>query len=158
MAFLRTRTETPDVPTADAVVSAGLTSAQIDGNFKSLDNAKLEKSGGVITGDLTVKTINTSIVSLFPSQETIDCSLGSYFIQNVSSNKNYTFINVPNSVVYGLILEIFHSAGTIIWPSSVKWPNDVAPILSVGKTHIFVFLTDDGGSRWRGSSLVNYTT
>lgn len=158
MAFLRFRTASPSVPTANETITSGLTSEQIDGNFKSLEDSKVEKSGGTITGDLTVKTINTSIVSISSVTEAIDCSLGSYFIQNVSTNKNYTFINVPNSVVYGLVLEISHSAGTIIWPSSVKWPGDLAPILSVGKTHIFVFLTDDGGSRWRGSSLVNYTT
>jgi len=60
--------------------------------------------------------------------------------------------------VYAFALEVENTAGTISWPSSVKWPNDTAPTLSTGRTHLFVFITDDGGTRWRGTSNVNYVT
>jgi hypothetical protein len=158
MAFLRFRTASPSVPTQNETLAGGLSSEQIDGNFKSLEDAKLEKSGGTVTGDLTTKTVNASIVTLSSNVGTINCSLGSYFIQTISSNTTYSFTNVPSSVAYGMILEVNHTGGTITWPSSVKWPNDVAPIISTGKTHVFILLTDDGGTRWRGSSLANYTT
>jgi len=48
-------------------------------------------------------------------------------------------------------------SGTVTWPDSVKWPYDSAPSLTAGKTHLFVFITDDSGSRWRGAALVDYT-
>jgi hypothetical protein len=31
-----------------------------------------------------------------------------------------------------------------------------APTLTTGKTHLFFFVTDDGGTRYRGSALVDY--
>jgi hypothetical protein len=44
MAFLRFRTASPSVPTADETLTGGLTSAQIDGNFKSLNDTKLDNA------------------------------------------------------------------------------------------------------------------
>jgi hypothetical protein len=124
----------------------------------AINNFYLPGGAQTLTGDLTAKTINSSIVTLTTNNGTLDCSTGSYFIQTISSSTTYSFTNVPSSVAYGMILEVNHTGGTITWPSSVKWPADTAPILTLGKTHIFVLLTDDGGTRWRGSSLANYTT
>lgn len=85
----------------------------------------------------------------------IDCSLGNYFTKTVSGNNVFTFSNVPSGA-YAMAVEIQNDSGMISWPSAVKWPNDVAPILSTGKTHLFIFVTDDSGSRWRGAVLPNY--
>lgn len=87
----------------------------------------------------------------------IDCSQGNYFTKTISGNSTFTFSNVPSGA-YGMIVEIENTSGTISWPSAVKWPNDTAPTLDTGKTHVFVFITDDSGSRWRGMSAVNYVT
>ena len=40
--------------------------------------------------------------------------------------------------------------------TSVKFPLDTAPTLTAGKTHLFIFVTDDGGTRYRGAALVDY--
>lgn len=88
----------------------------------------------------------------------IDCSSGNYFTKTISSNSTFTFSNAPASRGYTFLLELEHTSGTVTWPTSVKWPNDVAPTLTTGKTHLFCFATDDGGTRWRGSSNINYTT
>ena len=69
----------------------------------------------------------------------------------------FTFSNVPANKAYAFTLELTHTSGSANWPATVKWPNDSAPSLTAGKTHLFMFVTDDSGSRWRGSSLVNYT-
>ena len=53
-------------------------------------------------------------------------------------------------------LELTHTSGTVTWPATVKWPNNNAPTLISGKTHLFMFVTDDAGTRWRGSYLTNY--
>jgi hypothetical protein len=87
----------------------------------------------------------------------IDCSQGNYFTKTISGNSTFTFSNVPSGA-YGMIVEIENTSGTITWPAAVKFPNDTAPTLSTGKTHVFVFITDDSGTRWRGVAAVNYVT
>jgi len=86
----------------------------------------------------------------------VDCSAGNYFTKTISGNSTFTFANVPTGGAYSFTLELTHSSGTVTWPSSVKFPADTAPTLTTGKTHLFMFLTDDGGTRFRGSSLVDY--
>lgn len=86
----------------------------------------------------------------------IDCSAGNYFTKTINANSTFTFDSVPASRAYAFALELTHTSGTITWPAAVKWPADTAPALTTGKTHIFIFVTDDGGTRWRGAALVDY--
>jgi hypothetical protein len=86
----------------------------------------------------------------------IDCSAGNYFTKTINANSTFTFSNAPASRSYAFALELTHTSGTVTWPAAVKWPKDTAPTLTTGKTHIFIFVTDDGGTRWRGASLVDY--
>lgn len=88
----------------------------------------------------------------------IDCSTGCYFTVTVSSSQTFAFTNVPASTAFGIIIEVNHTGGTISWPAAVVWPENTAPTLTTGKTHLFVLITDDGGTKWRAGSLVNYTT
>ena len=87
----------------------------------------------------------------------INCSLSTYFTKTIAGNSTFTFTNVPSDRAFGFTLELTHTSGTVTWPSSVKWPQDTAPTLTTGKTHLFMFVTDDGGTRWRGAALANYT-
>ena len=131
-------------------------------------NNKVSKSGDTINGTLTLvggisqssgdidiggSTYQT-IVSV-PSLD-IDCSQGNYFTKTISTTSTFTFSNVPSSRAFMFALEITHTSGTINWPASVKWPFDTPPSLTTGTTHIFIFITDDGGTRWRGAALVDY--
>ena len=87
----------------------------------------------------------------------IDLSAGNYFTKTISGNTTFTFTNPPASGTVGsFTLELTHSSGTVTWPSSVKFPADTAPTLTAGKTHLFVFVTDNGGSRYRGAALADY--
>lgn len=86
----------------------------------------------------------------------VDCSAGTYFTKTINGNSTFTFSNAPSGA-YGFVLELTHTSGTVTWPAAVKWPGDIAPSLTAGKTHLFVFITDDSGTRWRGSAAVNYT-
>jgi hypothetical protein len=86
----------------------------------------------------------------------IDCSAGNYFTKTIAANSTFTFSNPPSSRAYAFTLEVTHTSGTITWPTSVKWPNDTAPTLTTGKTHLFTFVTDDGGTRWRGAAQTNF--
>ena len=49
-----------------------------------------------------------------------------------------------------------NGSNAITWPAAVKWPADTAPTLTDGKTQLFTFVTDDGGTRWRANSSVDY--
>lgn len=88
----------------------------------------------------------------------IDCSTGNYFTKAISANSTFTFSNVPSSgTAYSFTIEIEVTGDrTITWPSSVKFPSDEAPSLTADKTHLFTFVTDDGGTRFRGAALVDY--
>ena len=93
------------------------------------------------------------------SGTTIDCSEGNYFKKTVTATTQFTFTNVPTGTAYFLTIEIeCNGANAVTWPTpNVKWPADTAPTITDGKTTLFMFVTDDGGTRWRGSSLADYT-
>lgn len=86
----------------------------------------------------------------------VDCSAGNYFTKTINANSTFTFSNVPASRAFSFVLELTHTSGTVTWPASVKFPSDTAPTLTTGKTHLFVFETNDGGTRFRGAALVDY--
>ena len=87
----------------------------------------------------------------------LDLNTSNYFTKTISGNSTFTFANpAASGQVTAFTLELTHSSGTVTWPSSVKWNADTAPTLTAGKTHLFMFVTDDGGTRYRGSALVDY--
>ena len=84
-------------------------------------------------------------------------STGNYFTKTINANSTFTFSNPPASGTVGsFTLELTHTSGTVTWPTSVKFPADTAPTLTAGKTHLFMFVTDDGGTRYRGAALADY--
>jgi len=109
-------------------------------------------SGGVkVSGNYTENIVAVSGTA-------VDCATGSYFTKTITGATTFTFTNVPTGVAYAFTFEVtLNGSNAITWPGSVKWPADTAPTITDGKTQVFVFLTDDGGTRWRGSSLVDYT-
>ena len=156
-----------------------------DVNLGNLNTSDITATGNVsITGSIsTVTNINSIGVSTLPtinsdtvnvnqklsilapvdqnivslgSSNIIDCSQGNYFTVSVGAATTFEFTNVPSGVVYGATLEITHNSGAITWPTSVKFPEDQAPILQTGKTHLFMFVSDDGGSRFRAAALFDF--
>jgi hypothetical protein len=87
----------------------------------------------------------------------LDLSTANYFTKTIAANSTFTFSSPAASRAVSFTLELTHTSGTVTWPTSVKWPGDVAPTLTTGKTHLFMFVTDDGGTTYRGASLVDYT-
>jgi len=105
----------------------------------------------------TVTTANTKFNSTYyanaiSSASSINCSLGNYFYVTVTGSATFTFSNPPASGnVYSMAIKISSggSTPTLTWPASAKWPSATAPTPS-SNTDIWVFLTDDGGTIWRG--------
>lgn len=130
--------------------NAALTSAS---SATATANTKLPLSGGVVSGQFA-----QNIVALGLNGSGINTALGNYFTATISGNSTVIFSGAPSNVSYSFTYEVNHQTGTITWPGSVSWPSATAPTLSTGKTHIFMFVTDDNGTNWRASSLINYTT
>jgi hypothetical protein len=87
----------------------------------------------------------------------LDLSAGNYFTKSISANSTFTFSNTPASRAFAFTLRVTVSGDrTITWPAAVKFPGDEAPTLTAGKTHLFMFATDNGGTTFRGAFLADY--
>ena len=130
-------------------------------NFILKDNTSLPSTGQVLTADSSGegywadKAVDTPIVALTSNSISVD--EGNYFTRTITGNATFAFNSAAAGSAFSFTLELTHTSGAVTWPASVKWPNDTAPSLTTGKTHLFVFVTDDGGSRYRGAALVDYT-
>jgi len=134
-----------------ALVDAG--TALSSGNAAlAYADTKYAISGGLVDGQM--RTVVTAL-GLYGSG--IPCTSGNYFTATLSGDSSVYFTGVP-AASYSLTYEVQHDTGTITWPTEVKWPADTPPTLTTGKTHLFMFVTDDGGTRWRAASLIDYTT
>jgi hypothetical protein len=136
--------------------SAGIITASLTGNATGLSGTP-NLNVGIVTStkiDLSGQYAQ-NVVAV--SALDIDCSAGNYFTKTINGASTFTVSNIPSSRSYAFTLEVTHTSGTITWFSGVEWPSSTAPTLTTGKTHLFMFVTDDGGTRWRASSLINYT-
>lgn len=88
----------------------------------------------------------------------IDWSLSTYFTKTISSPLTLTFSNVPTDRAACIVFELTVTSGTLTLPAACKWPDDVAPNLPSGKTHLLFFLTDSGTTRFRVCAIPNFTT
>lgn len=89
------------------------------------------------------------------SASAIDCSAGNYFIKTASGALTWTFTNVPSSRAFSVLLELTNGGtGTQTWPAAVKWPGGTAPTLTTSGVDVLGFITDDGGTSWRGVALM----
>jgi len=131
-----------------AITTAGTERLSVDGSGNVGINAtplsKLDLNGNYAANVVAMAALD------------VDCSLGNYFTKTIAVNSTFTFSNVPSSRSFSFVLELTHTSGTVTWPASVKFPDDTAPTLTTGKTHLFVFETNDGGTRFRGAALVDY--
>lgn len=143
-----TSTSTTDAATANAVKTAYDVAVAASG----VAGAALPASGGTMNGSFASNVVAVSALN-------IDCATGNYFTKTISGDSTFTVSNVPASgSAYGFTLKVVQTSGTITWFSGVTWPRGIAsPATTTGKTHMFMFVTDDGGVRWRGAALVDYT-
>jgi hypothetical protein len=124
-------------------------------------------TGMASTDKVATSTLNVSGISTFSGTQvsavtamganSVNCSLGNFFTKTITGATTFTFDSVPTGVEYSFTLEVtLNGSNAITWPASVKWNADTAPTITDGKTQLFMFLTTNGGTRWRGSALVDY--
>ena len=155
---------TPGSYTASAITvdAQGRITAASSGSFAALGSVQTFSAAQTFTaqtthnGGLTVDGPYEQAAEAVAALD-IDLSTGNYFTKTINANSTFTFSNPPASGTVGsFTLELTHTSGTVTWPASVKFPSDTAPTLTTGKTHLFVFVTDDGGTRYRGAALADY--
>lgn len=83
---------------------------------------------------------------------TINLLNGNFFSATIAGATTWTFSNPlasPNAC--GFVIELTNAgASAITWPAAVKWPGGTAPTLTAAGVDVLVFITDDGGTNWRG--------
>ena len=123
----------------------------------SVHNGGIDSNGNVdVAGSFNIDGPYKQVAEAVSALD-IDLSTGNYFTKTINGNSTFTFSNPPASGTAGTFtLELTHTSGTVTWPASVKFPADTAPTLTTGKTHLFMFVTDDGGTRYRGAALADY--
>lgn len=86
------------------------------------------------------------------SGTTINLATGTVFLRTPGSNQTYSFTNPPASgTAYSFTLRVAPSATvTLTWPASVKWAGGTPSAPSSGRSSIFVFYTQDGGTTYFG--------
>ena len=132
------------------VYFAGVENGAVELYYDNVKKFETSTAGSKFTGG--VSQVATAAGAL-----DLDLNTSNYFTKTISGNSTFTFSNpAASGTVTAFTLELTHSSGTVTWPSEVKWNADTAPTLTTGKTHLFMFVTDDGGSRYRGSALVDY--
>jgi hypothetical protein len=105
----------------------------------------------VVRGSFEVlaNTNNTNTISLD----------NTYHYRVVNTNMTFLFSNWPitGNVKSTTVEVLYQTGGVINWETSVRWPNNIAPILSINNTrHLFMFVTSMSGNTILGSYLTNY--
>ena len=136
----------------------------IDLTNSGIANADHVQSTGTTVGVSTVTTsldvdgAYTSSVSAVAALD-IDLSASNYFTKTIAGDSTFTFSNPPASGTVGsFTLEVNYTSGNITWPGSVYWngAGQTAPTITAGKVQLYMFVTRDGGTTYRGALLADY--
>jgi hypothetical protein len=140
-----------------SVAGGGTGASTSAGALTNLGAAPL--ASPTFTGTITTATadllgsVRSNITTVAASA--VDCSLGNYFIKTASGALTWTVTNVPASRAYSFLLELTNGGtGTQTWFSGIRWPGGTAPTLTTAGVDVLGFITDDGGTTWRGVQLM----
>jgi hypothetical protein len=83
---------------------------------------------------------------------TIDLALGNFVSATVAGTTTWTFSNpLASPAAMGFVLELTNGgSAALTWPAAVKWPGGTVPSFTVSGVDVLTFITDDGGTTWRG--------
>lgn len=113
---------------------------------------------GVATAQMVGYSLKTTALGNVSGNTTINVANGNFVTATVTGTTNWTFSGAtasPNASLFVLELTNGGSA-TQTWPGNTKWPSATAPTLTSAGIDILTFVTDDGGTTWRGvASMIN---
>jgi hypothetical protein len=141
-------------PSITGVGASGTWGINVTGNAATVTNGVYTTGTQDIGGAKTFTgSLAQSVISV-PALN-IDCSLGNYFTKTIGSSSTFTVSGVPTGA-YSFILEVVLTGGSITWFNNINWPFNIAPTLLVNRTHLFIFITDNGGTTWKAGALQTY--
>ena len=122
-----------------------------------LNAALIDVNGSLdVSGTLTVQGgITEDAVTLAGTSTTINLSIATNFVHDLTGNTNYAFsspASTGNASSFTLKTIQDSTARTITWPSTVDWAGGTAPTLTAtaNGVDVFVFYTIDGGTTYYG--------
>jgi hypothetical protein len=85
----------------------------------------------------------------------LDLSMATLFYVPLNQEVEIFFSNPPQSPkVFSFVLQLVADGNTyeVVWPDSVKWQDNIPPIITwtTDKIDMFTFVTHDGGDMWLG--------
>jgi hypothetical protein len=120
--------------------------------------AQLQATG--VTGSLQITGITDTVHYALThvargnltGAQTINITSGSYVSATATAAVTWSFAGAPASTkAAGFVLELTNGgAFAQIWPATVRWPTGTAPTLTASGVDVLTFVTDDGGTNWRG--------
>ena len=172
-----TFTGTPAAPTAAQGTDTTQLATTAFVNAEITADTATKANLGTTNTFTALQTLNAGVAVDGPYKQTaeavsaldIDLATGNYFTKAISTSSTVTFSNPPASGTVGsftLELVLTGSSTAITWPAgtggqgTVYWNGDAgttAPTLVDARTHLFMFVTTDGGTKYRGAVLSDYT-
>jgi hypothetical protein len=155
-----------------------ITATSFVGNGSGLTGVGIGSTGsintsGIITatsfvGNLSDSAIKnyTEVISTLGNTSTaatINLTNGNVFTATLDGNCTFTFTTgvATGAASFTLVLLNDATSGrSIVWPASVKWPNNVIPVRTTAgnATDIWSFFTPNNGTTWYGNiALYNLT-
>lgn len=88
----------------------------------------------------------------------IDLRLGSFFTKTISTNTTLSIDNCPpDGVTFTLELTVTAGSVSFSQAANIKTPFDQPVVLTANKVHELMFITTNGGSRWKLAVAGNFT-
>lgn len=146
----------------------GVTATTAEINYLDITTLGTSEASKAVTADangdvifseeVKAKSYNETYATVSSSSGavTFDCESANVFQLTLTENvTSVTFANPPSSgTAYSLTIRVIQDSTprTITWPSSSKWGEGVAPIISTppGAIDVVTLFTTDGGTNWYG--------
>ena len=155
-----------------------ITATSFFGDGSGLTGAGIGSTGsintsGIITATSFVGNLSDSLIKNYTevisvigntsTAATLNLANGNVFTATLTGNCTFTFTTgvATGAASFTLVLLNDATSGrSIVWPASVKWPNNVIPVRTTAgnATDIWSFFTPNNGTTWYGNiALYNLT-
>lgn len=119
--------------------------------------------GSYTTGDIRLQgslwsdTQEYTLENIGAVQNTyiLDIDLRNHFRLEVNGNLQLSFNSTSPNVVEFKLNIVRTATASIMFPTSVKWSDGMAPIFNLNKRYLLSFYSDDAGVTWLGSVQVS---
>lgn len=129
--------------------NSGLTTSLLNADITKAEiEAKLTGTGIISHQHCDETTLYTTNVG---GAITINSSAYSTTVLTLNANTTFTFAAPTNGYSRTFLLWLYNAGSyTITWPTTIYWPGQIAPSLSVNSWDLFAFNSMNAGTMWMG--------